>query len=275
MRIDWTRTHKNIVNKLNDKKLPIKYDEVGLAVFDHSRPAYSDKTNPTEKVRQYYAEHNQPDITFCRGGYLVLSRWFPQASSQMSLLPPPITVQIDGDIMESFEAGFDCANRWPHMFDHYGDSMTIQRRDTRREGALVEAHVRLYFKENWPQFFREPSNKGQYTKAAIDDFSLVLPFGTVPVDAKQESYVAESGNGVAIIRKPKPNVLYIVAKRQYNSVVISGFTSGRWCQQLGAVDQALMHIESNHLWSIEALVVALNMARSGINYFDYLKRLAK
>lgn len=267
MIINWDETHKRVVDLLADKRLPQHYKQCyHETVRLSSNGDYSDKTKPIEKFRQYYGEHYRSDVGLTQGGYLILRRWFPKLS-QYSLLPPEQPLALKGNCILSYQAGYEYARREPYMMDHYGDANTPKRQERRRRGMLVEAHVKRYFERHYPEFYRPASNQGLYHQAAKDDFWLIGGRFNFPVDVKSWSYQDDSGYDVAVIRNPDNRTIYIYADWQDNeTVVIQGISIGGWVKIIGGQNGEVYHVSSNHILSVEVLLVMLNMARSDMDY---------
>lgn len=280
MILDKKKSHRNLLSLLRRGLLPIHYKQPGLLVMDHlSNKRYSEKTDATEKFRQYYAETYRSDIGICEGGFYVLREWFPRVSAngQLSLLPPENTQTIEGNCLVSYDAGYEQAQRSKYMKDHLGDKGTIDAYERQRRGALVEAHVKSYFRIHWPEFYVPATNQGQYATPSCDDFSLAIPDEKLlVVDVKSESYINNQGQGVSVVRNPKKSLIYIHARYcDDQTTEMKGFYSGDWCQNLGIHNarSGLIHIPDNHLWPISALFVFLNMAKGGLSYKKFVQTL--
>lgn len=279
--LNYRETDRAVIDHLKTIKKPIHYREaVNYAVWS-AAGGYSDKVDPAEKLRQHYGENRAGcnGILFIKGGYLALNYWFPnfkKTQSQLSLLSPPEAIYIDGDCLVSYDSGFEQAMREPYLYDHYGDGNTIHRRNTRRSGALVQDHVKYFFRSNWPDFYRGASNENQYDQYAHDDFKLITPFHSIIIDVKKVSYNNNYGQPVNVVRglELKQTVIYISGEwTESQRVRINGIFSSDWLKMIGDTGNGTYHVSANHLWSIDVLVVLLNMAKIRLNYNDYHRRL--
>lgn len=275
--IDLEQTHKNLVQLLSKELRPIQYREAfnRTKVWSQSSKQYSENTDPCEKFRQRYAEHKQTGIDFIAGGYLALSRWYPLHHSP-SLFPPQEQVVIEGNTIVSFDAGYEVAKREPFMLNKFNKSPRDWY-ERRRRGALIEHHIASYFKANYPRFFTEPNNKGQYERPSKEDFVLKTDWARIVVDVKS---LGESTDETFVVTNPSSEVgLYIIGdlSEDENQTIITGMMTSDIVKVMGAKNPRIddMYVvNTNHLWSIEPLLVLLNMADCGINYTEY-KRLRK
>ena len=263
--------HRRLTRLLRTELRPIHYKEAfpRIVAWMPSKDAYSAKTDPMEKFRQRYAEHPRSDVLFINGGYMACSHWFP-LREQLTLLPPDEKVIIKGNSIVAFDAGYETAKREPYTLNKFGkDHRSWYER--RRKGMLVESHVAEYFRKTYTRFFQEPSNAGNYEKPAKEDFVLVTPWARMMIDVKSvgdgdfsDSFVITNPNEVGV---------YIVADfcEDTNEVTIHGMITGDIVKTLGEKGPRHdMHIlQSNNLWSIEPLLVALNMAECDMNYSSY------
>ena len=260
--IDWDATHSAVIKYLADKLIPCHYQHLyGETARLASTGRYSDKTDPAEKLRQYYAEHDRPDVTALPGGYIGLRRWFGPMR-QMQLFQPGEYVRIKGNCLLSYDAGFEQAKRQPYMKDHFGDAQTDHRQRRRRTGALIEEHIRHYFKTHYAEFYQPPSNAGNYALAAPDDFKLNMGGKTALIDVK--SWTGERG----YVRNPKPDIVYLWADwLDEETIQLNGVTGGPWVQAIGETEDAtLYHIQRQDVSSIDQFIVYLNMMQRGLDY---------
>lgn len=274
---DYKETHKRLVSTLKAERRPLHYREAYLrcVALDHSAPLGL-KTDPVEKLRQYYAEHDRPDILFVgnRHGYFVMKQWFP-LRSQPSLLPPDEQVAISGDVLVSHDAGYEHAKREPHMMNHYGRNREPLF-DRRRTAYLVERHVKNFFQVNYQEYYRPPENESAYDKHCDHDFILRTPYRPIYVDVKSWSYRSE-GDGAQIAVIPNPNAvrLYLFADLlpDTNTVVMRGIMTGEMVKLLGiqsnGANRTMFHIAENNVWSIDVLLVLLNMAKCNLSWHDF------
>ena len=222
---------------------------------------------PGGKGAQYYAEHHRPDVAAFPGGRIGLRRWFGTLR-QMQLFQPSEYVVIHGSCVLSYETGFEQAKRQPHMKDWYSDAYSVGRHERRRRGALVETHIKDYFKKTYPFFYRPPQNEGKYDEPAKEDFVLDLGGSKVSVDVK--SWTEDRG----YIRKPQPGTFYVFADwRDDDTTIINGVTGAAWIRAIGEANDELYHIQRNHVSSIDCLLVYLNMTSMGLDYVGFKRHL--
>lgn len=274
---DYKVTHRRLVDTLKSERRPLHYREAySRCVSLDYNSALSDKTDPAEKLRQYYAEHDKPDILFVGNGYgyFALKQWFP-LRIQPSLLPPDEQVVVSGDMLVSHDAGYEHAKREPYMMNHYGKT-SIDLYQRRRSGLLVESHVEGFFKRNYPEFYRPPSNEHDYKSHCDHDFCLVTPSRMLKIDVKSWSYKVQGGeSNTAVISNPKDVLIYLFADLlpDDNGVVMRGMATGDMVRFLGlrseASQRSMFHISENYIWSIDVLLVFLNMAKCNMSWHDF------
>lgn len=276
-KIDWKKTDFNARRILEERLVPIHYK--GLcdesAVFIEGDP-YSEKTNHHEKFRQHFWEHDQPNIIAVPNGYMVLKRWFPRPIVNANrLFLDAIPLQIKGNCIVSYDAGYEQAKREPFMMDHYHDANTPSRKQKRMKAKLAEAHVQNYFATHYSSFYCEPTNYNKYEKPAKDDFRLIIGENTIYVDVKTTSYENEFGLPVSFVRNPKPNVLIIVADWMNDeTTLIHGMAGTSWMKATGISINGNYHVPSDKLWNIECLLVFLNMMQRNIkSYRDFYNHI--
>jgi len=279
-RLNLEQTHKNLVRLLENKLRPIQYREAfnECKAWSDTNDAYSDKTDPVEKFRQRYAEHDHGDVCFIVGGYLALSRWFP-ARNQMQLLPPHHTVTIEGNCVVSFDSGYETAKREPYMLNKFGKS-SRSLYERRRHGLLVEHHIANFFRNNYSQYFIEASNKDDYTKPAKDDFALQTKWNRILVDVKSSIEYSDGGSDTFVVTDPSDIGVYIIGDfcERTNRTTIKGMTTGDIVRLLGeksARRDDMYFVGTNHLWSIEPLLVMLNMADCDMEYTEYKRNIKR
>lgn len=279
-RLDLERTHKNLVSLLEKKLRPIHYKEAfnESKVWIHSSDAYSDKTDPAEKFRQRYAEHDHSDISFIVGGFLALSRWFP-TRHQMQLFAPDKTVDVEGNCVISFDAGYETAKREPYMLNKFGKGSQSWY-ERRRYGMLVEYHITNYFRNHYPQYFVEPSNKSDYTRPSKDDFILQTEWNRIVVDVKSVSEYDSNRNDTFVVTDPNDIGVYIIGDfcERTNKTTMRGMTTGDIVRLLGEKSDRrddMYFVGTNHLWSVEPLLVMLNMADCSMKYAEYKQRIKR
>lgn len=271
-KIDWPATNHRAVQVLKDALCPEHYRTLfEEAVVWNPTEHFSEKTDPVEKFRQHYAERDHPPIRLIpnTGGYLGLEHWFQNRHiGQLSLWAPP-GVGIEADRTATFEAGMELAKREPHMIAHFHDADTPYRKERRKKAALVEIDVRMYLRNLYPDFYRPPSNEGQYKRPAPDDFSLVLPNYRKPMvfDVKSDSYINDEGQMVAVVRNVKDDIHYLFASwhdEEYTQ--LHGILSGKRVSARGENNGKLIHVAYNKTFPIDSLLVMLNMAKNGLHY---------
>lgn len=275
-RLDLDQTHKNLVRLLERKLRPIHYREAFNESKVWSTESYSDRTNPVEKFRQRYAEHDHDDVFFIAGGHMALARWFP-IRPQMRLLAPQETVAIEGNCIVSFDAGYETAMREPYMLNKFGKNKQAWY-ERRRHGMLVEHHVANYFRRHYPQYFRDPTNKGDYEKPAKEDFILQTEWNKIIVDVKSVGDFRQGECDTFVVTDPNEVSIYIVADfcEHTNIVTMKGMTTGNIVKLLGEKSTRsddLYFVATNHLWSVEPLLVMLNMADCNMEYSEYKRNI--
>lgn len=187
-----------------------------------------------------------------------LEHWFP---SKQKLLCNPVTeiLRIPGCAACCEEAIEEALLRSPHMLTKTRAPLEKVMRG-RARGIVVEAHVKQWFRETFPDFFEEPKNYRQYTQWSNHDFRLELPGHSWEVDvmnprgSETDEYWAPAGKQTAD--------LHIMARRDGSAVVIEGFQPGDKLKENFGIGETL---------PLSWLVVRLNCAVVGIDYWS-LKR---
>lgn len=280
-RINWTETNKKLVEELASNLTPMHYRQARhLAVWGESSNGYSDKTDVAEKIRQRYGERYQDEIGLVSEyGDLVLRRWFPDQLQSRLFSPedmwPGQSIVIQGDCIVSYETGFEQALRQQYMKDHFSDAESEYRYERRRRGALAESHVKHFFQTQYPEYYDSPSNEGQYRKPAKEDFFLITDFTTFPIDVKTWTHT-DNGKNHGYIRKPKRDVIYLFADwLNDDTTAMHGIAGGRWIKYIGETYNGLTCITDDRIWSIEALLIALNLDLRNLSYLDYHRKLKR
>jgi len=266
MPIDWNATHQRAIECLRKELCPIHYRTLYERACVGLPDDYSPKTDPAEKLRQRYAERNHPPIVVVSGGMLALNYWFP-FNHQPQLIGPYTDLKIPGNAVTAYGAGYEYAQREPHLYDRYSDRQTRKRYLRRRDAFLFESHVRAYYRDRWPQFYLPPSNEGEYDKPARDDFSIRLPGCTkIQIDTKTESF-EKNGLGQAMLQTIEPSIIYIIGvwDNDENCAFVKGIISGRWLRSVAGLHDHEF-ISEGQLMSYEVLSVMLNMAQRGQSY---------
>ena len=274
-KFDGDMTEKNVEIELDRVKRPMSYKELYASCAAHTTELFSVNTKPVEKFRQYFSDNQRKNVVFIEGGYLGLKSWFP--TNQRSLLPAqPYSEIINGSCDVAWEAGYEIARREPFLYDHFNDRFTTRRRDRRKRGSLVEFHVRQFFKENYPNFYVEPSNHMKYDCAAVDDFKLRFPISnnnvvTILIDIKSFS---ENESKDGIIRNPKDGVVYMFADIvKDDKIVMYGFGKGDYLKEIGVKEGALVKVTNNYLMPMDKIIVMLNIANVGMDYKSILSSI--
>jgi hypothetical protein len=98
--------------------------------------------------------------------------------------------------------------RAPHMMTKYAD--TPARKAGRLRGLIIEHHVSGWFRENFPDNYREPDNYQKWTEKCAHDFKLAINGKTYKIDVSGPRKDGSFGN---YSRKPKTGVdFHILAK---------------------------------------------------------------
>lgn len=270
-KIDWKATHRRVVDILAMERLPWHYRQLYHKAVVFGSGQYSDKTDPVEKFRQYYAEHKRAGIGFMPGAYLVLKKWFPD-KQQLGLFPNKPMI-LHGNCIISYEAGFEQANRQRFMKDHFNDTDTVHRHERRRRAALVESHIKHYFSVNYGEFYAPPTNHADYEAYSNEDFFLCLPQLRIAVDVKSWSY-KHNGQDIGVARKIISDNVYLWGDwADDETVLMHGVCGGEWLKIIGENKGELTHIPNNLTWPIDCLLVLLNMTRSGMSYWKFKREL--
>lgn len=276
-KLDFDKTEQAVAVELNRVKRPMYYHELfcSCGVRSSSNEVYSSNTDPKEKFRQYFADCKRSNVVFISGGLIALRHWFP--TEQKTLFSPePYDQKIVGNCSISWNAGYEIAKREAYMKDWFSDAFTSRRLERRKRGSIVEFHVRNFFENNYNEFFINPSNHNKYNLPAEDDFCLRFPISkekmiTLKIDVKSFS---ESEQKDGIIRNPKDDIVYLFADIDNNEMItMYGIGKGNYLKEIGIKERSLMIIRNNYLFSVDKLIVMLNIARRGMDYMDILNNI--
>lgn len=275
--LDFEESTRRLVQLLKKRKLPMHY----AAAYDLCGSSsgamsgfYSTKSDPVEKFRQAYIERKRPGISRHTGGYIGLCEWFPRQIHVGFLPPEPIAIPVNLLCYES--AAVEARMRQAHMKDFYNlgeEKHFIQILN----GLVIEKHVSLWLFRQFPNNVLPPSNSLDYTKPSKDDLRISVPWIDVliPIDVKGTYTDFKNNSENAFIRSPDRRVCYLLAdfdedKRNIN---IKGWLPGDLAISLGeskrSAEDRTRHIMVNYLWSIESLLVILNMAANGMDWSEF------
>lgn len=158
-----------------------------------------------------------------------------------------IYIPFNGDIIQHGQT--EALRRLPHMPVRNPNADFVIRAKAAIDGFVVERHIKSFFSQKWPDFYYPASNEGRWQQGAKDDFGLALNGKLVTVD------VARSKNLFPVEWKLNDKKLLgakmiIVAFYHTDAVVMQGYT---------------FQNDKRVLWSIERLIVRLNIEQMGIS----------
>lgn len=273
---DYVQTERNLIKLLATEKMPIGYQEAyrRCNVQDFSQPPLGAKTDPVEKLRQRYAEHDHTSIGYAAGRFY-FKHWFPDGL-QPSLLRPDEIQAVDTSPYISYDAGYNYGMRTPYMVNHYAKS-SRKWFERMRIGGIVEYHCASFFMANYSDFYLPPDNESDYKSPCSHDFQLKTPFLRFYIDVKSIIEYEEAKS--AVVSEPKKNHLYLFASiEQSNQVVMRGIMAADKVEKYATVRAGARrdYIVSEHsMRSIDTLLVFLNMAKCGENWFIFNEKIAE
>ena len=152
---------------------------------------------------------------------VALRSWFK--TEQLPLLQLDFEI-IPGNASAGVRGAYECLMRSAHMLQ----KTTMERRAS---GLVLEQHVALWFKKQWPTLYLPPDNDGQWDRPCDHDFKLNIRGRIVKVDVsgpRSNGTFGNPGNGkhrtdlhlICEIRDRDVWWLAVVPKETYNEVVI-------------------------------------------------------
>jgi hypothetical protein len=126
-------------------------------------------------------------------------------------------------------------------------------------GMVIQEHTIAWFREHWPEFYRDADNTGQWTRPCRHDFKLQVPgHGVLEIDIAGPRRDGTYGNPVG--GKPKTD-LHLLCRLDVvgQNIVWEGVVSGKRYAQLQTVVPELTT-------SPESLTVWLNCVQAGLDY---------
>lgn len=240
---------------LDEARLPIHYRSLtqqAVARLGY-READLDMFRAAEDVREKMLGAHRYE-TFYVGSPLCVGakrHWFK--SPQLTLLQLDHVV-IRGNAQSGATGAFESLMRVNSMIRKHVTS------DERRNlglanGQVIEHHVSDWFKEQWPDFYLEPDNKGQWERPCSHDFKLRIGNQVLEVDVTgprlRGGLYGNPGGG------KKSVDLHLLCRISGKDVVWEGVRTGRLYRQTVTPETSLSPLR---------MVVWLNCHKAGLDY---------
>lgn len=260
---DLQATGDAVVRLLESELRPLHYREAYMrcAVPLKGNAVYTDKTDPMEKLRQYFAESNRN--VFVYNGFLYLYDWLTEERNLLfrRTVPAATLTQAQRD-----QCLYESGRRHDHMLDKYGKANTPAGIADRQRRALIEHSVKCYFQEKFPTLFVPPSNENKFTQWSVDDFRLMFGETVCSVDVKEFTRIRNT-----ILTSVNSAVLYIFAEWKTDHAEMIGFIRGQDAVNLTEIEitrakKVVKEVQIDDVSAIASLLVSINMHKFGLSF---------
>jgi hypothetical protein len=264
---------------LNEEMRPMHYAELaekGLARLGGKKEDV-DWLRVKEDVREKLLLAGQHGTAYVPRPYClaVMVDWFPLPQLTINARVEEFRIPLRSDVcleaMKDALLRFDYmetktfgARRHQKLFRETGAVLPrLERRvEALVRGKLVEHHVAWWFRNRWPEAYREPENKGDYTKECPHDFALEFGGRRFEFDVAgpnvNGTFGAPRGGGKRAVD------FHVLASPREGHIAIHGFERGvRFAERIFK-EQSLPFV-----W----LVVYLNCLRESLPYAELARLL--
>ena len=223
------------------------------------------KMRQVEDVRERFPRACRRDYGVLYTGapqcLMVKRHWFPVVKPMLfnaDSVDRPMVMPSDFRI--SIEGAAEALSRAPYMQAHGSDADV--RNLLRARGLMIEAHIKNWFRKQYPRYYREPSNHRQWTKPASEDFLLYLGGAYVKVD------VATPGRDGRYGSPKNPADLHFLCRHEGNLIIWEGVVTGKTWKEL-------MKFTSESTMSPYVILARLNCQVANIDYSVLLNTLTR
>lgn len=186
-----------------------------------------------------------------------LQAWFIDAQLAMTM----DYIEIPGSAQAGVDGAFEVLMRAPSMMIHRKELAHTERLNrVRSSGMVLEKHISRWFQRQYPAFYGEADNHGQWSRPCSHDFTLTVNDRKFLIDVAGPN---ESGNYGKRGRK-HPTDLHLICRVSADHCLWEGVVRGE-----GFIES----IDPASIFSPTAFVVWLNCAKHSINYTDAAPRL--
>lgn len=237
---------------LNTELLPLHYKEltskaVAYLGFDEE---HFQMYRVSEDVRQWLPGRKGNGVFYTGKPFYMMAKrsWFNTGQLMLGNFEEP--VEIPGSAPSGIDGAFNALMRHPYMQDHFGGN--IERRNrARSRGLVVEQHVSDWFKAKYPEFYKPPSNYGNWKQPCSEDFILDIDGHELKID------VAGSNSNGTYGGNKKSTDFHLLCDVHGHHVFWKAVTPGsKW----GA------HVMPETAMSPQRMLVWLNCAKHDVDY---------
>lgn len=201
------------------------------------------------------------DVVYAGAPFSMMAKrgWFPVIRPSLintDYLERPIT--MPSSIPTSVQGAKEALMRAQYMQPHGNDPE--MRNFLRAKGFIVEAHMKEWFRQLYPEFYREPSNHRQWNKPAPEDFFLNIGGCWCPVD------IASPGKNGMYGSQKRPTRIHMICTIAGDNVSWEGVLNGElW--------KSTPQISPEMTLSPYVLLARLNCQQLGIDYTSLLNAI--
>lgn len=254
------------VNVLSREMRPIHYGELTKIAMGKELGIFNPDSNVNgfrkniENVREKLLQAEQRG-TFYTGPPLfagALRSWFV-SDAQLSMTLDYI--EIPGSAKAGSEGAFEALMRAPHMAIHNQSLANTERLNrVRSSGLVLEKHVTQWFKRQFPAFYGEAANHGNWMMPCSHDFTLTVEGRTFRIDVAGP----DDKNSFGRRGRKHPTDIHLLCRINGDNCSWEGVVRGDGFQQ---------SIDPESIFSPTAFVVWLNCNKQGIRYADVVPRV--
>jgi hypothetical protein len=153
---------------------------------------------------------------------------------------------------------YEQAMRAPYMVTKYADSPA--RKAGRLRGLVIEHHVSGWFRQHYPEFYKEPDNFHQWKKMCSHDFKLSMPGQVLRIDVTGPR---KDGSFGSYAQKPKEGVDFHIMARPVGFKRWDQVDYSRGFQILGIVkpEHYRQYINVKHVLSFDDWIKLIKLPK--------------
>ena len=148
-------------------KMALELAEVPISSIDFQRQA--------EDVREKLPIHSRYGVNYIGEPYclMILAGWFELHQPALLNTEPPMV--IPGSVSSGITGAYESVKRVPHLLKKSEFASDDTRHRVAAKGFVIEAHVRDWFRVNWPGYIFPADNSGQWHRPCDHDFKISTP----------------------------------------------------------------------------------------------------
>lgn len=203
-----------------------------------------------EDVREKLPMRKDLGVVYIGKPHCLLARksWF--AKTQPMLINVD-WIRIPGSLSAGITGAFEALMRTAYMINKRPELSEYSKNRNRATGLVLQEHVAQWFKNNWPEFYRDADNFENWQKGCDHDFKLIVDGRTLKVDV---AGIGASGQYKA--GKAKTD-LHLQCKPFGDDVIWEGVVTGKQFDAGTAPVSAMSPVN---------MVVWLNSIKYGVDY---------